>query len=53
MWPKKVLGHISFEWNILDFGERMKKAKGGEYVELDKVQVGEQIVFFRLRPNGD
>jgi len=45
-------GSLIFEWNISEFGERMKSAKPGEFVKLDNVQVGGTKWHMKLKPNG-
>jgi len=45
-------GNLTFEWNISEFGERMKSAKPGEFVKLDDVQVGGTTWYFKVEPNG-
>jgi len=50
---REELAKLSFEWNISEFGEKIKTAKTGEAVKLDTVHVGETKWLFEVFPNGE
>jgi len=50
---REELANSTFEWKISEFEEKIKTLKVDEYVELDRINVGESKWFFRVFPNGD